>query len=713
MNQNFVIPLADEQASLAVAGGKGSSLARLARAGLPVPDGFHITTAAYRQFISANELQPAIMAALNQVDTAVPTTLERASHTISRLICDAEISQTIANEIAGAYERLPGSLPAVAVRSSATAEDLPDLSFAGQQETFLNIWGVAAVLEAVKRCWASLWTARAIGYRAQHAIDSEMLSLAVVVQLMVQAEAAGILFTANPVNGRRDQILINAAWGLGEAIVGGEVTPDAITIDKNSGQVVARETAVKHTMTTNSTHGTITQSVPEHLQQAPVLDDQTATDLAQLGLQIETLTGCPMDIEWTLAEGALNIVQARPITALPEPEAPIPTDWPMPDPEGKYMRTSIIDLMPNPLSPLFGTLGLNAINAGLLRLISEYFVKGKEPVFPADTMVRINDYAYMGVNFTKREWWWMLTRMVPVFYRVARKGKDDWKERARPKYAAVVAHWQAQPITTKTSAELLTGVNEMMEAVMDHLGALMVGTMGVSAGSEGLFTNIYQKLAQREGDPPAATFLMGYNSIPIQAEKSLYDLAQWCTQQPDLAAYLLKTAGAKLTDQFQNDQMPAGVDPVVWQEWRRRFDAHLRQFGHIVYDLDFASPLPIDDPAPMLETCKMYLRGQGSNPHERQQKLTTEREQATAMMLQRLRGPRRWIFQKSLGWAQSQAEVREDGIADFGLGYPVLRQMLRELGRRCALAGAIAEPDDIFWLEQAELETAVSNLEQG
>jgi pyruvate,water dikinase len=250
------LPLDSPGATLEMVGGKGASLAKLAGAGLPVPGGFHVTTGAYRRFVEENELQSAILAALKTADSSQPSTLETASQTIAGQFARASMPPDIADAIARAYGDLPGDGSVVAVRSSATAEDLPGLSFAGQQETYLNIQGLAAVQEAVKRCWASLWTARAIGYRAQHGIDQESISLAVVVQLLVPAEAAGVLFTANPVDGRRDQAMITATWGLGEAIVGGMVTPDTLTVEKSSGRVIQRETADKHVMTVRAESGT-------------------------------------------------------------------------------------------------------------------------------------------------------------------------------------------------------------------------------------------------------------------------------------------------------------------------------------------------------------------------------------------------------------------------------------------------------------------------
>ncbi|MEJ2262599.1 MAG: PEP/pyruvate-binding domain-containing protein [Anaerolineales bacterium] len=320
MKLNYIIPLSDPDATLDLVGGKGASLAKLIVAGLPVPEGFHVTTAAYQRFVEENSLQSPLMEALEGVDLSQPSTLESVSERIQELFAHSQIPPDVANAIVQAYSTLPGAGPAVAVRSSATAEDLPEASFAGQQETYLNVSGAGAVLEATRKCWASLWTARAIGYRARQAIPSEGVALAVVVQLLVPAEVAGIMFTANPINGKRDEVAISAAWGLGEAVVGGKVTPDDLIVEKKSGRVLSRETASKEVMTVRVNGGTEDQPVPENLRQVPVLDDESAAELAGLGTQIEDLFEMPMDIEWALADGRFAIVQARPITALPEPE---------------------------------------------------------------------------------------------------------------------------------------------------------------------------------------------------------------------------------------------------------------------------------------------------------------------------------------------------------------------------------------------------------
>src|SRR5205823_11804 len=302
----LVLALDDASATLEQVGGKGASLARMAAAGLPVPPGFHITTAAYRHFVTENGLQEQILAAVSGISAVTadhPAALEEASRQIGRLFENGVMPDAIAGAIRQAYTELGGDDLPVAVRSSATAEDLPEMSFAGQQETYLNMHGAAMALDAVKRCWASLWTARAIGYRARHNIAQEDVSLAVVVQELVPADAAGILFTANPLTGARDQVLINAAWGLGEAIVGGQVTPDTVLVDKASKVITKQEIAEKDVMTARTPEGTHEEPVPAERRSRAVLSRAQAAELARVGVQIEDLYGQPMDIEWALHDG--------------------------------------------------------------------------------------------------------------------------------------------------------------------------------------------------------------------------------------------------------------------------------------------------------------------------------------------------------------------------------------------------------------------------
>jgi phosphoenolpyruvate synthase/pyruvate phosphate dikinase len=711
MTHKYIIHFSEPQATLAAVGGKGSSLARLYAAGLPVPNGFNLTTEAYWKFVRENDLQTLIRQALSTIDISQPASLEAASSRIREGFIAAQIPPDIASEVINAYSDLPGQNPAVAVRSSATAEDLPEASFAGQQETYLNVNGPAAVLEATKKCWASLWTARAIGYRARQNIEPDQVALGVVVQILVPAEAAGILFTANPISGNSEQVVINAAWGLGEAVVGGMVTPDTLIMNKANGHIIDQTTADKQVMTVRVNGGTLEQPVPDSLKQVPVLDHEAAAALNRFAIRIEKLYERPMDIEWALADGKLYIVQARPITALPTPQDQEAFEWSLPDPKGHYMRSSIVELLPDPLSPLFATLGMQAIQGGINRMMQDLF--NIKPDILTNFMLTIDGYAYQKASFTTYQWWIILSRMVPCFGRMLREGVPYWRNVAHPRYVEVTNRWRENNITSLESGELLAGIKELMDAFAHHLGALMASTMGPSAGSEGLFTKVYEKTALRPGDPSAPTFLMGFESIPIKAEMALFDLAQWCNSKPGLSAYLTTTPSAAIAARLDRADPPGEVSADDWHEWQVNFRDHLNHYGYSIYTMDFSKALPMDDPGPILENLKLFISGEGKNPYERQQTYAERREEVVASTRTRLRGIKRWAFEKALKWAQSQAPLREDGIAEIGLAYPALRRMLKELGNRFVVAGAIQYPDDIYWLEADEVRSAVVALEHG
>jgi pyruvate,water dikinase len=727
----YTLPLADPRATLERAGGKGASLARLAQAGLPVPGGFHVTTEAYGRFVADNGLRAAVLEAVQAVRPAEPATLETAAQTIGDLFERAVMPSEIGEAIARAYAALSGDAgdqPAVAVRSSGTAEDLPDLSFAGQQETYLNVRGPAAVQDAVKRCWASLWTARAIGYRGQHGLDPQLVSLAVVVQVLVPAEAAGVLFTANPISGARDQAMITATWGLGEALVSSAVTPDTLVVAKDSGRVVDRQTADTQEMTAlaaGGTAGTEERPTPEALRHAPVLDDRQAAALNRLGVQIEALYGMPMDVEWAVPPagpanpanpanglGGFAILQARPITALPPAPAP-PLEWKRPKPNGKYARSSIIELLPEPLTPLFGSLGLREANRAYDRFGKLVFKSSDWLSGPL--VVRINDYAYYDTTFTPGQTLKVLVRIPWMVKFLLGTAETRWKDEGRPRLAQAVAHWQGAQLDALPARELLRGVRDLLAATFDYyIYTVQGGILPAAYMSETAFAAFYDRLVRRADDPPALTFVLGFDSLPIQAEKSLYDLGQSCRERPALADLLARTSASQVAGWLSGAAaLPADAPREDWAAFRDRFAAHQTRFGHAIYDLDFAKATPADDPTPLLETLKHVVQGQGADPYRRQQEAAQRREEAVRRVGARLRGWRRGWFLRLLRWAQRYAPLREDSLGDAGLGWPLVRRMLLELGRRLAAAVAVRRAEDVFWLTDSELDGLAADLDRG
>lgn len=304
-------------------GGKASNLGEMIKAGLPVPGGFVVLTLAYQGFVKENNLQRNISKIIEKIDFNDTAKLEKVFETIQNWFKDSKIPEDIKNEIASAYQKLGGG--AVAIRSSATAEDLPGSSFAGQYDTYLNICGIEGICEAVKKCFASLWNTRAMSYRAKQDISDDELSHAVVVQKLVNGERAGILFTANPINHRRDQMMINASWGLGEAIVSGEVSPDQWIIEKNTGEMTENKISTKQVMTVRETEGTVNVKVPVELQNKPSLSKKDIKNLIEMGCKTESYFSSPQDIEWIIAKDKVYLLQSRDITTLPDKE--ILTDY--------------------------------------------------------------------------------------------------------------------------------------------------------------------------------------------------------------------------------------------------------------------------------------------------------------------------------------------------------------------------------------------------
>jgi rifampicin phosphotransferase len=708
MSSENILELNDPRATLETSGGKGASLARLARAGLPVPGGFHITTAAYRQFVADNELEPVIRTALETIELTQPATLEGASEQIRQAFMRAPLRSDLSSAIREAYAALPGSNPAVAVRSSATAEDLPEASFAGQQETYLNIDNPSALLEAVKKCWGSLWTGRAIAYRARQGIAPQNVALAVVIQLLVPAEAAGILFTADPVHGQRQQALISAAWGLGEAIVGGLVTPDTLLVDKATGRLLERQIADKQVMTVQVEGGTREELVPESLRSAPVLTEPAAAELTRLAVQIEELYGMPMDIEWALVDGKFAILQARPITALPALQVSAPTEWRLPDPKGQYLRGSVVDFMPGPLSPLFASLMLPSMMAEMDKAIER--VIGMRGVVPPDYFSMINGYAYMSSNFAPGKLLVMMARMATRLNKMVGIGEKRVQEVLLPAFKETIARWRVDPLSEYSSAELWRAVQELVNLTADFVATLQTSTMGAAGGSEALFTNVYDKLVKQPDDPSAPTFLMGFDNLPLQSEKALYDLALFCRDHTGLSEYLKETSASQLAAQWKNSLTPTGVDPAAWGAWQSRFQAYLDEFGHSIYELDFMKPIPADEPAPLLEMLRLFMEGTVKSPYDRQQAAIERREAAMQTIMSRTKGLKLKIFRTVLRWAQHLSPWREDGIANIGLGYPLLREMLAELGGRFAHLGWLEQAEDIYWLTAEEVERSISGL---
>lgn len=311
----------DDPAAAGV-GGKGGSLIHLRRGGFAVPQGFVVGAAGYQAWVQHNVLRPHIEALLASPDLHLPGAARAATAAIKRAIDAAGLPPALQQAVLTAYHELGrrrGRGVVTAVRSSALSEDGAASSSAGLYETYLNVRDEAAVLDGLVGCYRSLWAQRAVQYRAFRQLDSRREAMGVVIMEMIPAHVSGIAFTVNPVTGNADEVMINASWGLGEAIVSGRVTPDSFLVRKQDLQILARDIYDKELMIVPDPSGassTVAIDVPAENVRTPALSDEQAVELARLCLQIEQYYGRPQDIEWAFHEGQLYVLQSRPVTGL-------------------------------------------------------------------------------------------------------------------------------------------------------------------------------------------------------------------------------------------------------------------------------------------------------------------------------------------------------------------------------------------------------------
>ena len=308
------------KSDIGIAGGKGANLGELTQAGIPVPPGFVVTAGTYEKFMEDTGINDKVLDILDKIDINDTKALQAAAEEIKAIIIETPIPEDMIMFIKEAYNELCQKVGEddtdVAIRSSATAEDLPEASFAGQQDTFLHVSGDDEVIEYVRKCWASLFEARAIFYREENNFEHSKVLIAVVVQKMAVADKAGVMFTVNPSTGE-EIALIEGSWGLGEAVVSGDVTPDNYQVDKANNEIINVTVSDKKVMYTNDESGTsIKVEVPEDLRNERVLSDEELIELTEMGKRVQAHYGEPMDTEWAFERGNLFLLQARPITTL-------------------------------------------------------------------------------------------------------------------------------------------------------------------------------------------------------------------------------------------------------------------------------------------------------------------------------------------------------------------------------------------------------------
>ncbi|MBR8744667.1 PEP/pyruvate-binding domain-containing protein [Nocardiopsis sp. MG754419] len=683
-------------ADLETVGGKAANLGELIRAGLPVPPGFVVTTEAYAA-VAANagpDTLPGTPGA--DGDGPAPATLRTA-------VREATVPDGLRDAIATAYRGLGPDTP-VAVRSSATAEDLPGAAFAGQQDTYLNVVGVDAVMDAVRRCWASLWTDRAVAYRRERAIDPGRVRIAVIVQEMVDARVAGVMFTADPVSGDRDRIIVDAGAGLGEAVVSGLVTPDHYVLDRRGSllewtpgrdETVIRPAAgggVRATAASDATGPRAGEDAAAHevgprTGEGPdgaLLGPDRLSVLVAYARTIAAHFGRPQDIEWALTGDRLRVVQTRPMTALPPPSVPL-------DRRQRLQASILTEYLPVRPYPMDVSTFVAHGPADMMREIAEYY--GLEGAF--------RDYL--------REEDGVVVRLVPpsprpapralwapvVLVRKARRFRPaDWAEDPRQRaFLDEVAALEAVDPRGLPWAELVRMPGRAL-GLLTYCRDLRIDYLPGSGLALARLA-LALRLLGRGGLLP--DLLGGARTRTEDADRALADLAATVREDPDLRA---------LFTEHEPSGVMAALDDGRFPEWRAAWERFLREYGR----RETTSPLLVSPPtlAESPEVVLGLVRSLVDGPAPTDDAVSRSREALASLLdhplLRGRRAERR--VRRLLRAAQEAVAFREDTHFFFTAMLPTLRRALLEIGARLCRVGVVEDPFDVFHLRLEEVTEA-------
>jgi pyruvate,water dikinase len=710
-----------------LAGGKAGPLARMLREGLPVPPGFCLTTTAFNQFLASSPRHTELHAMLAQDWSGRVSEIATFSRAVTDWLTALPVPTAVQTQALKAW-REQGEDRAYAVRSSATAEDAAEHSFAGQFESFLNVRGETALLEAIKSCWLSLFSERAMAYQARHGRSPVGASMAVVVQAMVPAEQAGVMFTADPVTGDTNRIVIEGVPGLGDQLVSGHVAAEHVVVEKETLQVLDRGTPDK----------------------PRVLDDRLAERLGQLAQQVERLFGQPQDIEWAVADGQVFLLQARPITVTrptAAPASPLPT-WRRPagppsqdsaswEERQVWSNINAGEVLPDVMTPATWSL----IQLFIAELAQPLFRVLGADQSRAPGVGRIAGRIYFNANtgFAAAKPFAKLLWNIPNATKALGGARIPLREDGRPDIADedlpdLGFRWYKYPLSwPRTLVELVTHSPRRGDAWTQRLKARENPLAELD-----LNTLASPELARRF-DHVLREGFKGWDILYLVEQAAALPWFQWTCHNwlndPDLSlGYRLFTAlggipeteaGLALWRLAARARADAGLEATLsgsdrWSEMQaklaatepgRRFlaawEAFMAEHGHHCRgELELFNARWSEQPDYILGVVRGYLRSIGqTDPLENHRRLARERERLTAQCLQRLRNPvKRWVFSRSLRRSQKLAINREEWKNQAVRHIAALRRILLALGERLASDGVLTRPDDVFFLEVTEVE---------
>ncbi|RPF38370.1 rifamycin-inactivating phosphotransferase [Streptomyces sp. TLI_185] len=713
MTEQFVLDLQDvDETQVAVVGGKGAHLGGLSRIeGIRVPRGFCVTTHAFRRIMAE---APSIDDRLDQLSRLNPDdreTIRTLSAEIRRTVEEIAIPADLAAAITRALGRL-GEQAAYAVRSSATAEDLPTASFAGQQDTYLNVMGPTAILQHVSRCWASLFTERAVTYRQRNGIDHRTVHMAVVVQRMVFPHAAGILFTADPVTGNRKVATVDAGFGLGEALVSGLVNPDVFKV--RDGEVVTRSIAAKqravHALPAG---GTQEVAVDSQRQQQPALTDAQVVQLVRLGRRIEAHFGRPQDIEWCLVDEGFQIVQSRPITTL----FPVPESG---DEENHvYLSVGHQQMMTDPMKPLGISVWQLTAMAPMHEAGGRLFVDATRRLASPASRAGFLELVGRGDPLIRDALETVLERgdFVPSLPDAGPVGPPtggasvpaeadpaivgELIERSRASVAAL-----ERDIRTRTGPALF---DFLLEAFEEHKRVLRdpLNMQAIMAGMEATWW-LNDRLEEWLGEKNAADTLTlsAPDNVTSEMGLELLDVADVIRPYPEVVAFLQGVEDEGFLDDL--GKLTGGA------EARDAIEAYLDRYGmRCVGEIDITRPRWRERPSTLvpviLDNVRNFEPGAAERRFEQGRHKAQQKEQDVLSRLRALPDGDRKADETKRMIDQVRAFIGYREYPKYGIisRYFVYKQALLAEAERLVQAGVLPEKEDIFYLTFQELHEVV------
>ncbi|CAM5648762.1 putative phosphoenolpyruvate synthase [Streptomyces afghaniensis 772] len=702
-----------DETQVAVVGGKGAHLGRLSRIeGVRVPAGFCVTTDAFRRIMAQAPSIDDLLDRLSRVDPDDREAVRTLSAQIRRTVEGIAIPGDLAAAITGALAR-HGEQAAYAVRSSATAEDLPTASFAGQQDTYLNVVGPAAVLQHVSRCWASLFTERAVTYRRRSGIDHRTVHMAVVVQQMVFPQAAGILFTADPVTGNRKVATVDAGFGLGEALVSGLVNPDVFKV--RDGEVVDKTIAAKQrAVQALPAGGTQEVAIDAQRQEQPALTDEQVVRLVRLGRRIETHFGRPQDIEWCLDGDDFQIVQSRPITTL----FPIPETG---DQENHvYVSVGHQQMMTDAMKPLGLSMWQLTAMAPMLEAGGRLFVDVTRRLASPASRAGLLDLVGRGDPLVRDALETVLDRddFVPSLPDAGPGGPPSGGRTSAPietdpaivtelieRSQASVAALERE-IRTKTGPALF---DFLLEAFEEHKRVLgdPLSMQVIMAGMEATWW-LNDKLQEWLGEKNAADTLTlsAPDNITSEMGLALLDVADAIRPHPEVVAFLEGVEDDGFLDELV--KLPGGT------EARDAIEAYLDRYGmRCVAEIDITRPRWRERPSTLvpviLDNVRHFEPGAAGRRFEEGRQKALKQEQDVLARLRALPDGERKADETKRMIDRVRTFIGYREYPKYGIvsRYFVYKQALMAEAERLVHAGVLPEKEDIFYLTFQELHDVV------